>query len=1046
MKRIALILALLCVTSGFADLKNTVIGSLSGATGWTAGTAAKGVTCFTISGGSNNPILGDIFYDSVVGTGQFYTIIALNACGATSITVDAALTGAATGHILRFVGTSEYGGLNTSLPCSTPKTDPLYQTRYAVAWTTTVATTSEVLFARDSNMSSERRFEDTTQTTTHCMNLDHIANSAANIAPISPIYSSNTFYFWMGGREADRITYHTAAGPTIVSGGGTFIKAIPKVAVTTGTSEFQEWIIGSTRVYQNSGVYVVPQYIHLGGAIPRYLYLTGLALDGVSCAFSATDNHAPNPNVTCGTGTSRVSLVWSTPQYPLTIANYDTAQHAYYANNTAIGGTIITLHFGPAVNAGNHALVFTFQTQDSNHGVLAMVTSTLNETVLATPASVPSSTLQPTKPYPALPTGDSGISTQIAWNLSRAPIWCDTPVPTVVYDHLHGAGAFFGNSTSIYNIGNALNGSFGGACSSNNQWFYGGGEYYLENLDYLLSLSPSGWVASHNYNSGDVILESGTWFVAIPPSVATSAATPMPVAAGQSGRSKPAFSTNTAMGSGLSDKTVRWESLGNKGSWQKCSTNITGSYRDAGWSYPYVLTGEFNRYPFPFLIDYYRTGGQQQANGTTLDVSVSADLGALSALEDWSHDITGRFQTVNGDIIYERDAAWSLAIMTGRYYRTGSTADYNGYSYIMPAVLDAAIAMAEQGLSVAWLVPCSSGQCGSPSDTWYARGPTLKPFYKGLTLDALVSYYETQLALGVSPDTRIPAVVKELLDALYFNTWGPSRGLPYYAFVYTNPNWPVAVINQDWNQPMLNGFLSNSYAWYWSKVGRTQTPNGCAHNGTTCQYYDEIADLVSGHTWDTGGAADYCGGKQYNESMYGFTEYYKYRTGAWLGSTIIGGTTYATSLKRFMQPVNPCSDGGTWTGTTCFATKAAYADTIPPFIPNVGKGALGVAFATPTPTGAVITWVTTEHATSQVCVGLSPFSLSTCTGVTNEASPNGVANQWGHSVTVTGLAPSTTYYYAPQGTDDAGNVWHDRNGTNNIPSKLTFTTTPAGGR
>ncbi|HEV8315895.1 MAG TPA: fibronectin type III domain-containing protein, partial [Vicinamibacterales bacterium] len=85
---------------------------------------------------------------------------------------------------------------------------------------------------------------------------------------------------------------------------------------------------------------------------------------------------------------------------------------------------------------------------------------------------------------------------------------------------------------------------------------------------------------------------------------------------------------------------------------------------------------------------------------------------------------------------------------------------------------------------------------------------------------------------------------------------------------------------------------------------------------------------------------------------------------------------------------------------------ATYAaDTFPPVISAVT--------ATPNATTAVITWSTNEISTSGVVFATSP-SLGSCTTDTNSVTS--------HNVTVSGLAPTTTYYYRVCSTDPLGNA------------------------
>lgn len=95
------------------------------------------------------------------------------------------------------------------------------------------------------------------------------------------------------------------------------------------------------------------------------------------------------------------------------------------------------------------------------------------------------------------------------------------------------------------------------------------------------------------------------------------------------------------------------------------------------------------------------------------------------------------------------------------------------------------------------------------------------------------------------------------------------------------------------------------------------------------------------------------------------------------------------------------------------------ADTTPPAISAIS--------ATPGSTSATITWTTNENANSVVLFGTSPGNLN--------LNASGPASVTAHSVTLTGLAMGTPYYFRVSSTDTAGNTATAPTGT-----PLSFTT------
>ena len=99
--------------------------------------------------------------------------------------------------------------------------------------------------------------------------------------------------------------------------------------------------------------------------------------------------------------------------------------------------------------------------------------------------------------------------------------------------------------------------------------------------------------------------------------------------------------------------------------------------------------------------------------------------------------------------------------------------------------------------------------------------------------------------------------------------------------------------------------------------------------------------------------------------------------------------------------------------------SATGVDLVAPVISNVS--------ATPSSTSVVITWTTDEPATSQVEYGATPSYGSLTT--------EDVSQFTSHSVTITGLSPSTLYNFRVKSKDSANNLTNSTN--------YTFTTTAA---
>ncbi len=138
------------------------------------------------------------------------------------------------------------------------------------------------------------------------------------------------------------------------------------------------------------------------------------------------------------------------------------------------------------------------------------------------------------------------------------------------------------------------------------------------------------------------------------------------------------------------------------------------------------------------------------------------------------------------------------------------------------------------------------------------------------------------------------------------------------------------------------------------------------------------------------------------------------------------GVAGANGVYRYGASAFPTDtyNGSNYWVDVVFSTTT-QGDTTPPVVTALG--------ATPSASGATITWTTNEAATSRVDYGTSPSALTSTAGVSGLATA--------HSVTLTGLSSQTTYYYRVLSADAAGNAT-----TEPAPpaSPATFTTTTAG--
>jgi peptidoglycan hydrolase-like protein with peptidoglycan-binding domain len=151
----------------------------------------------------------------------------------------------------------------------------------------------------------------------------------------------------------------------------------------------------------------------------------------------------------------------------------------------------------------------------------------------------------------------------------------------------------------------------------------------------------------------------------------------------------------------------------------------------------------------------------------------------------------------------------------------------------------------------------------------------------------------------------------------------------------------------------------------------------------------------------------------YSQFAYGTTTDYSVTT-AWSGSLAVNYTQTLTGLMAsttyHFQVRTKDLAGNTATSSDMVFTTSAVADLTPPVISSVAAGNI-------TSTAATITWMTDEAATSKVYYGTStPLNLGTALTGSNSLLVTA------HSMPLSGLTASSTYYYVVESQDGSGNT------------------------
>lgn len=327
----------------------------------------------------------------------------------------------------------------------------------------------------------------------------------------------------------------------------------------------------------------------------------------------------------------------------------------------------------------------------------------------------------------------------------------------------------------------------------------------------------------------------------------------------------------------------------------------------------------------------------------------------------------------------------------------------------------------------------------------------IHPFMVGLAMEALITYYELDLAEGNTPDARIPLEIKKTLDWLEATQYiKQTHSFAYGA--YDLPENPNLVSGTDFDDSELNDLVATAWAWYWSKTG----------NNT---YLSQGDDLFSNVWWSAGGQNGGGDGgwawsvKEYNQVYKWSFDYVRWRSGEnpdgtspAISSVLPAANAYTGPWPDYTTPVqfiwNPIGYEGlsvatldpkledfantvvTVTGTTATfylnvfkpnTTMTVYYGTQQPPICNPSDPQPPYCMQ-PYPNFGFLTMLQASYPNS------SQPGLEVQDAL---ALSEGITNIYDETVTVTGLQPNTTYHWTPLTTDANGNMaaYHDQSFT-----------------
>jgi hypothetical protein len=450
--------------------------------------------------------------------------------------------------------------------------------------------------------------------------------------------------------------------------------------------------------------------------------------------------------------------------------------------------------------------------------------------------------------------------------------------------------------------------------------------------------------------------------------------------------------------------------------WKRCAQLAMGPYKDTVIATKGGFIQEPNQFPYGIAMNYLRTG----------------DSTMLQAVNTMANNATYRLCATSS--VYVFSARIGAYMLDDRLAAEIAGAPRSPF---VPREVDVLLGYLDQTYNL---------NLHNPNQQEYVA----HPFTIGLVMEALITYYELDLAEGNTPDARIPLEIKKVLD-----WWSSTQ---YIAATHTLAYQPYDV-PADFNQvggnlygaTSLNDLVSPAYAWYWSKTGDNRYLNNgddlFNHVFDDAMFYNPGGLLGGGWTWSV---------KEFNQIYKWSFDYVRWRTGRTPeGSFPAVGTVQAAA--------NPCDNGSRpcvapWTDYTTpvqFVWRPGDA-TRPPTLnpvllgPSVTATTATFSFSTFKPNVTVTVYWGTAAPTAcnlsnpQPPNCMQPFPnfgfqamlsanyryRSTTTRVVQDqtAVSQGISNVYDATVTITGLTPGTTYHYRTLTTDASGNMaaYHDQ--------------------
>ena len=220
--------------------------------------------------------------------------------------------------------------------------------------------------------------------------------------------------------------------------------------------------------------------------------------------------------------------------------------------------------------------------------------------------------------------------------------------------------------------------------------------------------------------------------------------------------------------------------------------------------------------------------------------------------------------------------------------------------------------------------------------------------------------------------------------------------------------------------------LGHQFAWGWQKTHGDDDNRNCDNNATSTRDITApaISSLAVGSITTTGATVTWTTNEAATSKVYVSATNPASTSSALtqVGGLVTGHSVALTGLANnttYYVVVMSADGSGNSSLSSQVSFTTGVADVTAPIISSLSVGSI-------TTTGATVTWTTNEAATSKVYVSATN-PASTSSSLTEVA---GLVT--GHSVALTGLASSTTYYVIVTSTDASANLA--------VSSQTSFTT------